>query len=148
MSTAHHLRRAARAFAVVGLGAYAVGTLVGIARLEPDLFHRFGALGVAAAVLFFTDRLLKIESERQRHVERLLHEYGAELVALREGDEARTGPSTGAVIDYLTEERDLARLRTRADRVQVANIGLLTVSTLQWGFGDLFLAMFTPEGGA
>ena len=132
-------RRLSRATAVIGLTAWAAGSLWAIAQGDANVFHRFGALGVAASVLFFTDRLLKIELSRQRSVERLLHEYGLELEVLRSGTAPTEIPATGYVIDFLTEERQFDRLRQTADRFQTANIGLLTVSTLQWGFGDLFL---------
>jgi len=145
MSAARHVRRFARAVAVGGLLAYAAGSVTSLLRLDPDLFHRFGALGVAAAVLFFNDRLLRIELARQLRVERLLHEYGLELEVLKSGTDPREMPREGYVIDFLTEERGFGQLRTVADRVQAANIVLLTVSTLQWGFGDLFLSAVAGE---
>jgi hypothetical protein len=135
----HVFRRVTRAAAVVGLVAWAIGSGVSLARVDADLFHRFGALGVAAAVLFFTDRLLKIELQRQRTVEKLLHEYGLELEVMKSGTDPREIPAQGYVIDFLTEERQFDRLRASADRINVANVALLTLSTLQWGFGDLFL---------
>ncbi|MEE4120974.1 MAG: hypothetical protein V2I65_18385 [Paracoccaceae bacterium] len=141
------LRRLSRAVAIVGLAAWAIGSAVALATRAPDLFHRFGALGVAASVLFFTDRLLRIELARQRAVERLLHEYGVELEAMRAGTPPTELPRHGYIIDYLVEERRFGALRQTADRFQAANIGLLTVSTLQWGFGDLLLSALT-EGGA
>jgi hypothetical protein len=145
MTATRIFRRLARAAAIVGLVAWAVGSLAALLG-APELFHRFGALGVASAVLFFTDRLLKIELDRQRAVERLLHEYGIELEVIRSGTPPDQMPAHGYVADYLIEERALRRLRARSDRFQAANIGLLTVSTLQWGFGDLFLHL--TEGGA
>ena len=133
------LRRVARAVAVVGLAAWMIGSLASLIRLNPDMFHRFGSLGVAAAVLFFTDRLLRIELQRQRAVEKLLHEYGLELEVIKSGTDPREIPSRGYVIDFLTEERQFDGLRASADRISIANVLLLTISTLQWGFGDLFL---------
>jgi hypothetical protein len=143
----HHIRRLARAVAVIGLVAYMAGSVVAVAARDADLFHRFGSLGVAAAVLFFTDRLLKVELDRQILVERLLHEYGLELEVLRSGTDPRELPPKGYVIDFLKEERQFGRLRATADRIQAANVLLLTLSTLQWGFGDLFLSSLT-QGGA
>ncbi|NBC97117.1 MAG: hypothetical protein GVY27_12280 [Deinococcus-Thermus bacterium] len=141
-------RRLARAMAVVGLAAWALGSLWALTFGTPDMFHRFGALGVAAAVLFFTDRLLKIELDRQKAIERLLHEYGIELEVIRSGTPPSEMPPDGYVADYLVEEAELRRLRARSDRFQAANVGLLTFSTLQWGFGDLLVTPFLPDGGA
>ena len=138
-SGTHIFRRLAPAVAVIGLGAWAVGSVVSFVVGHAGLVPRFGALGVAASVLFFTDRLLKVELARQRTVERLLHEYGVELEALRAGTPPTAIPERGYVIDFLVEERNFDRLRASSDRFQAANIGLLTVSTLQWGFGDLLL---------
>lgn len=143
MTATRVFRRLARASAYAGLAAWALGTAWALS-FAPEHLHRFGALGVAAAVLFFTDRLLKIELDRQRAVERLLHEYGLELEVLRSGTPPSEMPPHGYVADYLVEERELRRLRARSDRFQAANIGLLTVSTLQWVFGDLLV---TPLDG-
>lgn len=148
IETTHLFRRLARGMAILGLAVWAIGSAWAILGASPGLFHRFGALGVAASVLFFTDRLLKIELSRQRSVERLLHEYGLELEVMRSGTPPTDIPARGYVIDFLTEERNFDRLRHSADRFQTMNVGLLTVSTLQWGFGDLFLTYLLPGGGA
>lgn len=142
------LRRFGRLVATIGLVAWAVGSSWALYAGHPGFFPRFGALGVAAAVLFFTDRLLQIELARQRSVEKLLHEYGLELEVLRSGTPPTDIPSAGYVIDFLTEERNFDRLRSSADRMNVANISLLTLSTLQWGFGDLLLVALAHDGGA
>ena len=106
----------------------------------PDRLSRVMAvLGVAAAILFFTDRLLQLELRRQRTVERILHEYGLELEVLREGIDPRDLPATGFLTDYLEEEVQFQTLRDRAERINSRNIFLLTIATLQWGFGDAFL---------
>ena len=131
--------RLGRGVAIAGLVIYLVGTLVSLVRLEPTIFQRFGSLGVAAAILFFTDRLMQIELNRQKSVERILHEYGLELGAMKEGTEPTKIPTEGYVIDYLTEERSFDELRARAERITVANTVLLTFATMQWGFGDAFL---------
>ncbi len=141
------MRGFSRLMAFAGLLAWAVGSLLSYLGGNVDTFHRFGALGVAASILFFTDRLLKIELSRQRSVERLLHEYGVELAALKEGKAPTDIPKEGYVVDFLTEERNFGALRRRADVFNVANITLLTVATLQWGFGDLF-AIWLQGGGA
>lgn len=146
MSAVSVFRRMSRAVAVVGLTAYVAGTAVSLLRGDPDLFHRFGSLGVAAAVLFFTERLLKIELERQRRVERMLHEYGLELEVMKMGTPPTDIPREGYVIDFLTEERHFNHLRATADRVNAANVLLLSVATLQWGFGDLILHAVTGWG--
>lgn len=112
------------------------------------MFQRFGSLGVAAAVLFFTDRLTKIELSRQRSVEKLLHEYGVELEALKAGTDPKEIPARGYVIDFLTEEREFDKLRTVADRFSLANIVLLTLSTLQWGFGELIYQNLVTGGAS
>ena len=129
-------RRFGRFVAFLGLAIWAVGTFWAGFAVDADLFHRFGALGVAASILFFSDRLLKIELSRQRSVERLLHEYGVELAALRQGTLATAIPPEGYAVDFLTEERNFDRLRQQADLFNFANVLLLTVATLQWGFGD------------
>lgn len=144
---ARTVRRFGRLTATVGLIAWAGGSLWSILSFSPGYFQRFGALGVAAAVLFFTDRLMQIELARQRTVEKLLHEYGLELEVLRSGTPPTDIPVTGYVIDFLTEERNFDQLRSSADRINVANISLLTMSTLQWGFGDLLLAALAQDGG-
>ncbi|MGG7643984.1 hypothetical protein ACQ5SP_04135 [Rhodovulum sp. YNF3179] len=126
-------------WATVGLGVYLLGTAVSLATGATGVFQRFGSLGVAAAILFFTDRLLKLELERQRTVERMLHEYGVEFEVLREGIPPRELPPGGYEADYLSEEAKFSRLRRRAGRINALNIVLLTVATLQWGFGDVFL---------
>jgi hypothetical protein len=133
------LRGFGRLVAFAGLLAWALGSLWSYASANPDMFHRFGALGVAASVLFFTERLLKIELSRQRSVERLLHEYGVELAALKSGKPPTEIPQKGYVVDFLTEERNFDLLRRKADFVNIANVTLMTVATLQWGFGDRFL---------
>ncbi|MBV2361409.1 hypothetical protein KUH32_16715 [Thalassococcus sp. CAU 1522] len=135
--------RFGRAVAFVGLGSWAVGTMATLALGADAVFQRFGALGVAASVLFFTDRLLKIELSRQRSVERLLHEYGVELAALRAGTAATDIPGEGYAVDFLTEERNFDALRQKADLLNIVNVGFLTLTTLQWGFGDYFLRWLT-----
>jgi len=94
---------------------------------------------VAAAILFFTDRLLQIELRRQKTVERILHEYGLELEVMKEGVPAKDIPNEGFLTDYLEEEVQFQALRDRAERINTLNIILLTLATLQWGFGDAFL---------
>ena len=111
-----------------------------------ELFQRFGALGVAASVLFFSDRLLKIELGRQRSVERLLHEYGVELAALKQGTPPTELPKEGFAVDFLTEERNFDALRQKADMFNVLNTVLLTFATLQWGFGDRLINKFIVCG--
>ncbi len=133
------LRRFGRLVALLGLLAWALGSVLALTYGNADMFHRFGALGVAASVLFFSDRLLKIELSRQRSVERLLHEYGVELAALKEGKAATDIPREGYVVDFLTEERNFEGLRRQSDIFNIANVVLMTVATLQWGFGDRFL---------
>lgn len=137
------LARFTRVVAFAGLGIYAAGSALSLYIVDADTFQRFGALGVAAAFLFFTDRLTKIELGRQRSVERLLHEYGVELAALRQGKDAKDIPSAGYSVDFLTEERNFDRLRRQADWFNAANVVLITAATLQWGFGDrLVLRVF------
>ena len=131
--------RLSRVMALVGLAAYILGTLYSIVSGNHHLFQRFGSIGVAAAILFFTDRLLQIELRRQKTVERILHEYGLELEVMREGIDPRELPATGFLTDYLTEEVQFQALRDRAARINSRNIFLLTAATLQWGFGDAFL---------
>lgn len=137
-------RRLSRATAVLGVAAYLLGTLYSIVSGDHHLFQRFGSIGVAAAILFFTDRLLEIELRRQKTVERILHEYGLELEVMREGIDPRDLPSTGFLTDYLEEELQFQSLRNRAERINSRNIFLLTIATLQWGFGDTFLNWATP----
>ncbi|MEL6643924.1 MAG: hypothetical protein AAFQ79_08320 [Pseudomonadota bacterium] len=131
--------RLARAIALVGLSAYVVGTITAIIIGAPELFQRFGSLGVASAVLFFTDRLLAIELNRQRAVEEMLHEYGLRFEALSSGIPPEDLPEKGYGVDFLDEETAFNQLRRHASRIQTRNIFLLTAATLQWGFGDLFL---------
>ncbi|MGB5557347.1 MAG: hypothetical protein WBN04_04965 [Paracoccaceae bacterium] len=135
--------RLSRAMAVIGVAAYILGTLSSILLGEHHLFQRFGSIGVAAAILFFTDRLLQIELRRQKTVERILHEYGLELEVLREGIDPRDLPATGFLTDYLEEEVQFEALRDRSARINSRNIFLLTIATLQWGFGDAFLNWVT-----
>jgi hypothetical protein len=139
-------RRFGRLVAYLGLIVWAVGSVWALTAGSADLFHRFGALGVAASVLFFSDRLLKIELSRQRSVERLLHEYGVELAAMKEGKAATEIPRDGYVVDFLTEERNFDALRHQADVFNIANVTLMTVATLQWGFGDRMLLWLRGAG--
>ncbi len=136
--------RLSRMVAVFGLVAYLVGTLIALIELNPHTFQRFGSIGVAAAILFFTDRLLQVELRRQKTVERILHEYGLELEVLKEGLDPRDMPRQGYLIDYLREERKFSVLRHHAERINSLNIFLLTAATLQWGFGDVFLKWGMP----
>ena len=135
-TTRYIFSRFARLVAFLGLAVWTIGTVYMAARGDAELFQRFGALGVAASVLFFSDRLLKIELGRQRSVERLLHEYGVELAALKQGTSPTDLPLEGYAVDFLTEERNFDRLRQQADVFNAANTVLLTLATLQWGFGD------------
>lgn len=144
--TRQHFQRLARFVAVFGFIAWVVGTLITLFEGSSELFQRFGSIGVAASVLFFTDRLLKIELSRQRSVERLLHEYGIELQAMKSGTNPTDIPSEGYVVDFLTEERNFDKLRNRADNFNAANVGLMTITTLQWGFGDYFLRWLQTFG--
>ncbi len=136
--------RLSRLMAMFGLLAYLVGTLVAVLELNPHTFQRFGSIGVAAAILFFTDRLLQVELRRQKTVERILHEYGLELEVLKEGVDPRDLPKEGYMIDYLREEQKFSVLRHHAERINSLNIFLLTAATLQWGFGDVFLKWMMP----
>lgn len=131
--------RLSRIVAVFGLAAYLIGTLFAIFTDNAHLFQRFGSIGVAAAILFFTDRLQQIELNRQKSVERILHEYGLELEVMKEGIDAKDIPNEGFLTDYLSEEKQFRTLRDRAERINSRNIFLLTIATLQWGFGDAFL---------
>lgn len=130
------LRRFSRLTAYLGLFAWAAGTLIVLFSGQAELFQRFGALGVAASVLFFSDRLAQIELGRQKSVEKLLHEYGLELAAMRQGTSPQDIPEEGFAVDFLTEERHFDLLRQRAELFNFGNVMLLTVATLQWGFGD------------
>ena len=132
-------QRLPRLVAVLGLVAWLIGTLAALFALNPHIFQRFGSIGVAAAILFFTDRLQQIELRRQLTVERILHEFGLELEVLKEGIDPKDLPREGYVSDYLAEEVQFQHLRDHAERVNSRNIFLLTVATLQWGFGDAFL---------
>lgn len=134
--TRYILRRFARVVAFVGLAAWAIGTVLVLVGSNAELFQRFGALGVAASVLFFTDRLAKIELGRQKSVEKLLHEYGIELTAIKQGTPPSEIPQDGYAVDFLTEERNFDKLRAQAETFNFFNVVLLTVATLQWGFGD------------
>ena len=135
--------RLSRLVATFGLVTYLLGTLYSIFAQNPDMFQRFGSLGVAAAILFFTDRLLQIELRRQSTVERILHEFGLELEVMKEGVAPKDIPNQGYVTDYLEEELQFATLRDHAERINSRNIFLLTIATTQWGFGDVFLGWVT-----
>lgn len=137
-----YLHRLGRGVALLGLTAWAVGSAASFLAADASLFQRFGSLGTAAAVLFFSDRLTQIELSRQRTVERLLHEFGVELQELKAGTDPRDMPRAGYVIDFLTEERRFDELRDSAGRWGMLNIALLTLATLQWGFGDRFFSAF------
>lgn len=129
--------RLPRAVAVLGLAVYLLGSLLSLTSGHPELFQRFGALGVAAAVLFFTDRLTQIELARQRAVEALLHEYGLRFEAIASGTKPEDLPNEGYTLDFLEEETVFSRLRRKAEAISSGNTALLSVATLQWGFGDL-----------
>lgn len=131
--------RLSRVVAIFGLAAYLIGSVYAVGADSPHMFQRFGSIGVAAAILFFTDRLLQIELRRQQTVERILHEYGLELEVMKEGIDPRDLPAMGFITDYLQEEIQFEDLRRRAERINSRNILLLTLATLQWGFGDAFL---------
>lgn len=134
-----------RIVATAALILYLVGSCVALIGRMPDEFHRFGSLGVAAAILFFTDRLMQIELTRQRTVERILHEYGLELEVMKGGIAPQDLPGKGFLADYIEEEVRFDILRDKATRINSRNIVLLTVATLQWGFGDLALAWLTAH---
>ena len=131
--------RLSRLVAMLGLLAYLAGSVYAFSTSNAHMFQRFGSIGVAAAILFFTDRLLQIELRRQKTVERILHEYGLELEVMKEGVPAKDIPNEGFLTDYLEEEVQFQALRDRAERINTLNIILLTLATLQWGFGDAFL---------
>ncbi|MEM1065894.1 MAG: hypothetical protein AAGJ74_10375 [Pseudomonadota bacterium] len=133
-----------RMIALVALAAYVIGTLWSLLSGHSEFMQRFGSLGVAASILFFTDRLLEIELSRQRAVERMLHEYGIRFEAVAAGLPPADLPDTGYETDFLAEEGEFQRLRDRSARIQAGNIFLLTVATLQWGFGDIFLQWANP----
>lgn len=141
--TRGYMARFAPVVAYLGLAAYFAGSLHALWAGDGDQFHRFGALGVAASFLFFSDRLTRIELGRQRSVERLLHEYGVELAALRQGKSATEFPPEGFAVDFLTEERNFDQLRQQADLFNVFNVLLMTAATLQWGFGDQLIGRVT-----
>lgn len=130
-------RRLPRAVALVALVTYVGGTALCIATGHQELFQRFGALGVAAAVLFFTDRLTQIELTRQRAVEAMLHEYGLRFEALASGTTPVDLPNEGYTLDFLDEEAEFTRLRRKAEAINAGNTALLCIATLQWGFGDI-----------
>ncbi|MEM1078968.1 MAG: hypothetical protein AAGI09_10610 [Pseudomonadota bacterium] len=134
---AHLRNRLPRAVAVLGLAVYLLGSLLSLTSGHPELFQRFGALGVAAAILFFTDRLTQIELTRQRAVEAMLHEYGLRFEAIASGTKPEDLPNEGYTLDFLDEESAFTRLRRKAEAINSGNTGLLSVATLQWGFGDL-----------
>ncbi len=135
--------RRARMVALGALGLYLAGSVYALIGHHADAFQRFGSLGVAAAILFFTDRLAQVEMSRRVSVERVLHEYGLELEVMKEGLDPRDLPRTGFDTDYLEEEQKFTHLRHTADRINSRNIVLLTLATLQWGFGDLILRWVT-----
>ena len=89
LMSSNAIRRLSRFVAGAGLAGWVIGSLLSAFYGNPEMFQRFGSLGVAAAVLFFTDRLTKIELSRQRSVEKLLHEYGVELEAMKAADEVK-----------------------------------------------------------
>lgn len=132
-------RRFARLVATLGLIGYLAGSVTALLVAAPELLQRFGAIGVAAAILFFDDRLMEVELQRQQSVERILREYGLELEVMKEGIDPKAMPPTGYLVDYLREEARLHALRRHAARISAINIFLLTIATLQWGFGDAFL---------
>ena len=131
--------RLSRMTANFGLVAYLIGTLTSIVMVHPEMFQRFGSLGVASAILFFTDRLLRVELRRQKSVERILHEYGLEFDELKHGVPANEIPGTGIETDFRSEEAKFLQLRDHAERINSRNILLLTLATVQWGFGEVFL---------
>ena len=130
---AHLRNRLPRAVAIIGLVIYVAGTFLTLASGHPEIFQRFGALGVASAILFFTDRLTQIELTRQRAVEAMLHEYGLRFEALHSGTRPEDIPGKGYTLDFLEEERAFTRLRRKAEAIGAGNTGLLAVATLQWG---------------
>lgn len=131
--------RKSRIVAILGVVAYFIGTAASLFAEHPVLFQRFGSIGVAAAILFFTDRLWQVESRRQQSVERILHEFGIELEVMKEGVPASDIPTKGFNVDYLEEEAKFSTFRNHAEKINSRNIVLLTVATLQWGFGDIFV---------
>ncbi|WP_116132160.1 hypothetical protein [Tropicimonas sp. IMCC34043] len=137
-----YLHRFGRATALLGLCVWVTGSLASFYVGDASMFQRFGSLGSAVAVLLFTDRLTRIELSRQRTVERLLHEFGVEMEQLKAGADPRDIPRRGYVIDFLTEERKFDQLRGSAGRWGMLNTALLTLATLQWGFGDLFFLAY------
>ena len=142
------LRNVTRVAAFFGLAVWAVGSVVAGWLGNAEFVQRFGALGVAASVLFFSNRLAAIELGRQRSVEKLLHELGLEIAALKQGTDARDLPKEGYVVDFLTEERNFDGLRAKADAYNFFNVVLLTVATLQWGFGDRWVRALSACEGA
>ena len=65
---------------------------------------------------------------------------------MKAGTDTKENPERGYVLDFLTEEREFDKLRAVADRFNLANIVLLTLSTLQWGFGELIFETVAPGG--
>ena len=141
-ATRYILRRFNRGAAFLGLAAWTFGTALMLWGGRPEVFQRLGALGVAASVLFFTDRLSQIELGRQRSVEKILNEYGIELSALTQGTDPQDMPQYGYVVEYLTEERYFDHIRRKSDLINAFNVFLMKVATLQWGFRDIFHCRF------
>ncbi len=135
--------RLSRITANLGAAVYLIGTTASIFMVNPEMFQRFGSLGVAAAILFFTDRLLQVELRRQKSVERILHEYGLELSELKDCVAPRDIPGKGIETVFRAEEAKFLKLRNHAERINSRNMFLLTVATLQWGFGEVFLNWVT-----
>jgi hypothetical protein len=142
MTAPRLFRRLARPGARVRRAARA-GGFRRTARAAPEGLHRSGARGVAAAMPFVTDPSRKIGRDRQRAARRLRGD-GPEPGVPRWGTPPAGRPPRGRVKRDRAEERAPRRLRACADRFQAAHIGLLAVSALHRGFGDLLL---TPLDG-
>jgi hypothetical protein len=135
--------RLSRVTANIGAVVYLIGTISSIFSANPEMFQSFGSLGVAAAILFFTDRLLQVELRRQKSVELILHEYGIELEEMKDGVSPREIPGRGIETNFREEEAKFLHLRDNAEHINSRNIVLLTLATVQWGFGEVFLNWVT-----
>lgn len=89
---------------------------------------------------------MQIEQDRRRCVAKLRHEYGVELMAIKQGTAPGSIPKEGYAADFLTEERNFDLMRGQADLFPFLNVMLLTLTPLQWAGGDRIANRFLIRG--
>lgn len=108
--------------ALLGLLAYAGGSVIAVLQLSPDLFMRMGAAGVAVSLFYFSRKLKDQDSLGEYLLLKIAHEMNAGADSLE------------------TTIAKYRKAQMQETRHWQWNLILVVAATLQWGFGDLVIA--------